>query len=266
MKIDLSQFGKEAIDVLKNGDLFDPESLKFLNDSMEVSADVWKRVQRGRTETELRHSVLNEVSHPTPDAKYWQIYREANGQFESLVFASYEWRESKADVEIIECEIQELQFENNEHCENSASDICIRRKIAAKIAKKEIELERKSMVMMSAKASVEDRVRELRSLYKIRDELLPNIKYGTDNPNDHQLISYAQSLTMRVAIAEESGNSSPSEIANLRGVRDSCIAEIMKDDKKLDAFMNGLPAAYVDKIASQFGLTLLQNPNETRNN
>lgn len=261
MQIDLAKFGQQAIDVLKNGELFDPESLKFLNENMKISADVWKRVQRGRTETELRYSVLNDLHHPTPDSKYWQVYREANVQFESLVFASYEWRDNQADLEIIEAEIDDLRWEQK-HLGKQERDEIKKRIIEGKIKKKKIERERKSMQMMSAKASAEDRVRELRSLYKIRDELIPNLQYPPESPNDHQLISYAQSLTMRVHNAEEAGTASASEINNLRGVRNSCLNEILKDGHKLNAYMHGLPKANADKIAAEFGLQLLPNPNE----
>lgn len=257
MKIDIAKFGDEAMDVIRSGELFDEASTLFLNENILTSADVWKRVQRGRTDTELRHSVLNELMHPTADSKYWQVYREANVQFEALVFASYEWKENQADLEIMEAEKEGLR----EQLDAVPAQGWKAKKIIGQIKKKEIEMQRKKMMMMSAKASAEDRIRELKALYKIRDELLPQLRYGTENPNDHQLISYAQSLTMRVKNAMDSGQASASEINNLRGTRDSCLLAIVNDPAKLNAFMNGLPEGYQKHISEELGLVLLPDKN-----
>ena len=51
-----------------------------------------------RTETEMRISVLNDLKHPTPGAKYWQAVREQNVFFEQMIFLSFDYREN--DIEI----------------------------------------------------------------------------------------------------------------------------------------------------------------------
>jgi hypothetical protein len=48
--------------------------------------DTWVKKQMFRTETEMRISVLNDLKHPTPAAKYWQAVREQNVFFEQMVF------------------------------------------------------------------------------------------------------------------------------------------------------------------------------------
>ena len=53
--------------------------------------DTWDKKQMFRTETEMRISVLNDLKHPTPAAKYWQAVREQNVFFEQMVFLSFDY-------------------------------------------------------------------------------------------------------------------------------------------------------------------------------
>ena len=47
----------------------------FLSELKEELQDTIQKVQKYRTETEMRVSVLNDASHPTPASKYWQCVR-----------------------------------------------------------------------------------------------------------------------------------------------------------------------------------------------
>ncbi len=265
--IDLGQFNEKAIEIIKSGNLLDEDALKFVVDNIKVSSDIWQKVQRGRTETELRTSVLNDLRHPTADSKYWQIYREANIQFEGVIFAIYEWKENQQDLKIIETEIEELdwQIEELKKGDNFLNKIQIKRKEAER-EKRKIMMDKKSLLMMNTKASAMDRVRELKILYKIRDELLPQLQYGIDNPNDHQLISYAQSLTLKILNGERTGwvGSGIADINNLKGVQFSCMKYILQDQNNLNIFMNGLPVEAREYIIKLYNLQLIDKPQENK--
>ncbi len=51
---------------------------------------------------------MNDVKHPTPDAKYWQCNLERDVQFQNLVVISYDYREKRADMQIKQIMVNEL--------------------------------------------------------------------------------------------------------------------------------------------------------------
>jgi hypothetical protein len=62
-----------------------PQDAKEVLRLKEELADNWNKKQIFRTETEMRISVLNDVSHPTPASKYWQSVREMSAHFDALM-------------------------------------------------------------------------------------------------------------------------------------------------------------------------------------
>ena len=64
--------------------------------------DTWIKKQMFRTETEMRISVLNDLKHPTPAAKYWQAVREQNVMFEQMVFLSFDYRKNEVEIKKLE--------------------------------------------------------------------------------------------------------------------------------------------------------------------
>ena len=70
----------------------------FLSELKEELQDTIQKVQKYRTETEMRVSVLNDASHPTPASKYWQCVREQNMMYEQLRISSYEYRRRQAKI------------------------------------------------------------------------------------------------------------------------------------------------------------------------
>ena len=70
----------------------------FLAELKEELQDTIQKVQKYRTETEMRASVLNDAKHPTPASKYWQCVREQNVMYEQLRIQSYEYRRREAKI------------------------------------------------------------------------------------------------------------------------------------------------------------------------
>jgi hypothetical protein len=121
-----------------------------------------------RTETEMRISVLNDLKHPTPAAKYWQAVREQNVFFEQMVFLSFDYRENDIEIKKLEKELSEEkdQFEKE---------------------LTQIKLERKLFDKASMELTAKDRMRELRLWSQLKDELVkqdPN--FDKENVDTHQ--------------------------------------------------------------------------------
>ena len=138
--------------------------------------DTWVKKQIFRTETEMRISVLNDLKHPTPAAKYWQAVREQNVFFEQMVFLSFDYRENDIEIRKIEKQLSEEkdQFEKE---------------------LTQIKLERKLFDKASMELTAKDRMRELRLWSQLKDELVkqdPN--FDKENVNTHQKESLPKRL------------------------------------------------------------------------
>ena len=138
--------------------------------------DTWVKKQMFRTETEMRISVLNDLKHPTPAAKYWQAVREQNVFFEQMVFLSFDYRENDIEIRKIEKQLSEEkdQFEKE---------------------LTQIKLERKLFDKASMELTAKDRMRELRLWSQLKDELVkqdPN--FDKENVNTHQKESLPKRL------------------------------------------------------------------------
>jgi len=87
-----------ALDIIQESSILttkDWESLFVIKDELKHT---WETVQVFRTRTEMEVSVLQDLKHPTPDAKYWQAIREQNVMFTELVTLSYEYRKKAVEL------------------------------------------------------------------------------------------------------------------------------------------------------------------------
>ena len=66
-----------------------------------------------RTPTLLRASVLNDVEHPTPDSKYWQLVNEMVAHSTGLMDTLFQIEEKQIDLDEAKyfLETEENQFE-----------------------------------------------------------------------------------------------------------------------------------------------------------
>jgi hypothetical protein len=132
--------------------------------------DTWIKKQMFRTETEMRISVLNDLKHPTPAAKYWQAVREQNVFFEQMVFLSFDYRENDIEIRKIEKQLSEEKDD-------------FEKELA------QIKLERKLFDKAQMELTAKDRMREL------KDELVkqdPN--FDKENVDTHQKESLPKRL------------------------------------------------------------------------
>lgn len=127
----------------------------------------WDTVQIFRTRTEMEYSVLDDIHHPTPDAKYWQCQREQNVMFGELVSLSYEYR--KNDIEL-RMELRKLEAEQDE--------------LARELI--QVEIDRRRFTAANMQRVAADRMREIRHWHEIKAALLPQMKHGADDCDAHQ--------------------------------------------------------------------------------
>lgn len=138
--------------------------------------DTWIKKQMFRTETEMRISVLNDLKHPTPAAKYWQAVREQNVFFEQMVFLSFDYRENDIEIKKIEKQLSEEKDD-------------LEKELA------QIKLERKLFDRAQMELTAKDRMRELRLWSQLKDELVkqdPN--FDKQNVDTHQKESLPKRL------------------------------------------------------------------------
>lgn len=162
---------QNALDIIKDASVLaanDFSSLVALQDELKQT---WETVQVFRTRTEMEVSVLQDIKHPTPDSKYWQAIREQNVMFTELVGLSYEYRKKAVELKKLK---RDLMAESDE----------LEREL------KQIEIEQTEWIMLQQERVAQDRIREILEWSDIKRKLLPDIKYGVDNVDKHQMESF----------------------------------------------------------------------------
>jgi len=179
-------------------EVLNEEDRTAITQIQEELADNWRKKQIFRTETEMRISVLNDGKHPTRASKYWQSVREMSAHFDGLMSVSFDIKRNAVKKLRLERELQEAIDEGDD-----LRELELR-----------IDLEENLYEAASAKQVAQDRVREITTWSKIKDELNDG-SFDTENVNTHQANSYHKALQNRVRALN--ANSGPAEIINAVG-------------------------------------------------
>lgn len=181
-----------------SSDLLPAEEWGNLTNMAEELSKAYATRQIFRTETEARVSVLDNIHHPTPAAKYWQSIREQTVMLEQLAILSFEYRRNEvaikrhirtlADVTADEFVLDEAQINLDE---------CM--------------FKRANMKTVAA-----DRNREIKMWSMIKSELTGAAQFDTTNVNTHQLVSYTTQFAIMAATMDKS-QMSGAEYTNLQG-------------------------------------------------
>ena len=116
---------------------------------------------------EIEHNVIGDKTHPTPDAKYWQLIGEQNVHYSEI-------KELYFDYEIEQIEIQKLQEKLKD---DGISELD--KKIA------EIEIQRKEHHQNNRRKSAKERLREVTNCEALIQKVLPHMKHGIDDYEKH---------------------------------------------------------------------------------
>ncbi len=152
-----------------------------------------------RTMTEARISVLSDVHHPTPHAKYWQSVREQQVHFDELVWLSFNFRTLKVELKKLDKKLLEEKDE-------------LERELL------EIEIEKKHFEIIQAEKVASERVREIQQWSILKAELVEGGGVDTENVDTDgigQLKSHAQRFIKEMF---NSGNNlPPADAQNILG-------------------------------------------------
>jgi len=170
------------VSILENNDM---TSISKLTNELQRCFEVR---QMWRTETEMRFSVLNDVSFPTPASKYWQCIREQNTFWEQLVQLSCEYQKTQGELELAEIEYDEIKGNSKRH--NA------QRKI------KDSEIKQKQFILMNMRLQAHDRVREIKLWEVIKEEQLKKGDFDISDVNKHQAESYAKRWEREMQIGQ----------------------------------------------------------------
>jgi hypothetical protein len=161
----------------------------------EELRDTWQKRQVFRTETEMRFSVLDDGTHPTPAAKYWQAVREQAVMLDNLVALSFEMRRN--DVKRAKLEAQLA----------AAPDALHQQEL-------QIDLEEAAWQRATMEQVANDRVREILLWSKLKAECNDG-SFDITNVNTHQAESYHLALQNR--LQSLTPGSSQAEVLNVLG-------------------------------------------------
>jgi hypothetical protein len=167
----------------------------YLAELHEEIQDTIQKVQKFRTETEMRVSVLNNGDHPTKASKYWQCVREQNMMYEQLKINSYEYRRREAKILGMKYKLKKSKdkYEKMEL---------------------QVDIEEMEWSLENIKITANDRVRELKLWSKIKKEL-DDGSFNTIDVNIHQAETLELQLQNRLNALTQ--GSSQAEVLNVVG-------------------------------------------------
>jgi len=175
---DIKKYTKLGVTKIKDVSILESNDMMSISKLTNELQRVFEVHQLWRTETEIRFSVLNDVSFPTPASKYWQSIREQNVFWENLVQLSCDYQKIQGELELAEIEFDEIK--------GSSKKSNALRKI------KDSEIKQKQFGLMNMRLQAHDRVREIKMWEKIKDELLKKGDFDINDVNKHQMDSYAK--------------------------------------------------------------------------
>jgi len=165
---------QNALKIILDSEILKKEDFSILDGMEQELSDSFNKGQLFRTATEMSISVLTDTKFPTPDAKYWQAVKEQNVMFENLANLSYEFRKNQVNIKSLARQV-----------ENKNEDP-LKKEMA------QIEMEQAIFRSKCQEREAKDRIREIKLWHEIKEKLKPELKYGIDNCNDHQLESYTK--------------------------------------------------------------------------
>lgn len=196
------------LDIVKGSQILKSDELSALAALSDELRQTWETVQVFRTRTEMEVSVLTDMKRPTPDSKYWQAVREQNVMFGELVNLSYEYRKKAVETRKMERDLEPLTDELDREL-------------------KQIEIEQNQWHLLNMERAAHDRIREILEWSDIKTQLVPHLRYGTEDVNAHQLEA------MRLRYSQEANFiTEQTPIADARNIMG--LAEMaMKDTRSL---------------------------------
>lgn len=230
------------------------EDVEKLKTCAPAISHAFNKTQMFRTQTEMVVSVLNDVKFPTPDAKYWQSIREMNVMVENLIMLGFNFKRKVLDLKEKEHQLDTLD------CIDSPDPATIPSQIARERLIVDVEQARFEIAVIQREAH--HRIREVDLWRKIQLDLAPKVAAGTDDVDNHQLLSYAIRFLREYQISVETGvekgggveaiqNQKAHVITTLRVIHDRGLTQqliaILSQDTRLFNFLQRKEIIKVEK-------------------
>jgi len=187
----------QALQIIEGADILDAQRCTVLLGLAAELRQTFATVQVYRTKTEMLVSVLNDVKHPTPDSKYWQAVREQNVMFQELAMLSYEYRKNAVEIR----KLQRNQLVEEDELEKELIGI---------------EIEKKTFIGCNMERTAQDRLREIVEWSHIKAELRPQMAFGDQDVNEHQLTAMKQRFEFEASLVGQ--NTPPADARNALGL------------------------------------------------
>lgn len=173
-----------GLQVIDDSSILSQREVAALSEIKEELEKTSRTVQRFRTRTEMKVSVLKDAKHPTPDAKYWQAVREQKGMFDSLVLQSFEYRKTLVTIK----KLKRMLAEEEDDLEKEIH---------------QIDLEKTQYMLTEMRRTARDRLREILEWSDCKKHLEPYLKYGTEDVDKHQLEAMVQRFNFEASLIND---------------------------------------------------------------
>jgi len=178
MTNEIKKYTKLGVDKIKDVEILESDDLTAVSNLSKELQRVFEVKQVWRTETEMRYSVLNDVSFPTPASKYWQCIREQDSFFSQLIQLSCDYQKTQGELELLEVEFDEIK--------GNTKKANAQRKI------KDAEIKQKKFGLMNMRLQAHDRVREISLWEQLKQEQMEKGDFDISDVDKHQKESYKQ--------------------------------------------------------------------------
>ena len=156
---DIKKYTKLGVTKIRDVSILESDDMTSISKLTDELQRVFEVKQIWRTETEMRFSVLNDVSFPTVASKYYQCLREQNVFWEQLVQVSCDYQKTQGKLELLEIDFDEIK--------GNGKKANAMRKI------KDAEIKEKQFGLMNMRLQAHDRVREIKIWERLKIELPP---------------------------------------------------------------------------------------------
>jgi len=176
MTNEITKYTKLGVDKIKDVDILEDNDLTTVAELSKELQRVFEVKQVWRTETEMRYSVLNDTSFPTPASKYWQCVREQDVFFGNLIQLSCDYQKTQGELELLECDYDDIKGKS--------------KRSQAERKVKDAEIKEKKFSLMNMRLMAHDRVREIELWENLKNEQLEKGDFDINDVNKHQKDSY----------------------------------------------------------------------------
>lgn len=190
----IQKFNSEFLSAMEKTEFLTDSEKETLERCLPEIKHTFECVQVHRTKAERDISVLNDVKHPTPDAKYWQSKREMDVFVSSLWVLNYDYEEKLCDLTDLLLSLEEVSHEPQ-----TPRNVNLSRRLSKQVEKTRFEL----LVM---RREAHHRVREIAMWEEAIASLKKDLLFSPDDPSEHQYLSYPVRYSLEMMANAKAGS------------------------------------------------------------